>query len=30
MNHQLSPIHPDARIAEGVIIDPFVYVAADV
>ena len=30
MNHQLSTIHPDARIAEGVIIDPFVYVAADV
>lgn len=26
----LSTIHPDARIAEGVIIDPFVYVAADV
>lgn len=26
----LSIIHPDARIAEGVVIDPFVYVAADV
>lgn len=30
MNQPLSTIHPDARIAEGVIIDPFVYVAADV
>ncbi len=26
----LYTIHPDARIAEGVVIDPFVYVAADV
>lgn len=30
MNQPLSTIHPDARIAEGVVIDPFVYVAADV
>ncbi|MDE6818704.1 MAG: acyl-[acyl-carrier-protein]--UDP-N-acetylglucosamine O-acyltransferase, partial [Muribaculaceae bacterium] len=26
----LATIHPDARIAPGVVIDPFVYVAADV
>jgi len=30
MNQPLSTIHPNARIAEGVVIDPFVYVAADV
>ena len=30
MNQPLSTIHADARISEGVIIDPFVYVAADV
>lgn len=30
MTQPLSTIHPDARIAPGVIIDPFVYVAADV
>lgn len=30
MKQPLSTIHSDARIAEGVIIDPFVYVAADV
>lgn len=30
MTQPLSTIHPDARIAESVIIDPFVYVAADV
>lgn len=30
MSQPLSTIHPDARIARGVTIDPFVYVAADV
>lgn len=30
MTQTLSNIHPDAKIADGVIIDPFVYVAADV
>lgn len=30
MNQPLASIHPDARIAPGVIIDPFVFVAADV
>lgn len=30
MNQPLASVHPDARIAPGVIIDPFVFVAADV
>lgn len=30
MNQPLASIHPDARIAPGVTIDPFVFVAADV
>lgn len=30
VNQPLASIHPDAKIADGVIIDPFVYVAADV
>ncbi len=30
MNQPLASIHPEARIAPGVIIDPFVFVAADV
>lgn len=30
MNQPLASIHPDAKIAPGVIIDPFVFVAGDV
>lgn len=29
-NQPLASIHPDAKLAEGVIIDPFVTIAGDV